>query len=177
MTPRIQPPFIHRCPVCHAQPSAAEAALLDEVGERLMACPRDPWCWCEHPALDGEGACELCGLVPPARTEAAPRKTPPRETPLAPKPHPTPASVVKKCREKGCGARVIYAKTQAGAEMIIDADPNEKGNMVVRWDDAAGHHRCRVSQPGLTIEPHEQRHHTHFTTCTNPNRFRKNKKK
>jgi len=170
---------IHRCPICHATPSRAAIALLDETGGHLIVCPRDPWCWCEHVACDGDGHCETCGLVV-TRRSAAPYR--PRETAMAPpppvkaEPRPTPRPTVKTCKEKACGARVLFAKTASGAQMIVDADPCDEGNVVVRFDAEAGHYRARVSPPGFTIEPDESRHKTHFETCKNPNKFRRNKK-
>jgi hypothetical protein len=42
------------CPNCKA-PSA------DYDGFGLLACPRDPACYCTHPGSD-DGACTICGL-------------------------------------------------------------------------------------------------------------------
>lgn len=168
----------HRCPVCHAAPSAADAAQLDELGEGLIVCPRDPWCWCAHAATDGDGLCMTCGLVVQRRT---PTPYHPRETaqaappPIKAAPRPPVKPTYKQCTEKTCKARVIFATTRAGSQMIVDADPAEDGNVVIRWDSEAGIFRARIAQPGLTIEPDEVRHHTHFTTCKKPNQFRRKK--
>lgn len=170
-----------RCPICHATPSAADVELLQETGETLLVCPRDPWCWCSHAARDGEGLCELCGLVVkrhmPApykpRETAQARPTQPADTTARPKPRPT----AKTCTEKTCGARVLFAETASGARMIVDADGCDQGNVVVRWDEESGKLRARVSASGMSIEPTETRHKTHFETCKNPNKFRKGKKK
>jgi hypothetical protein len=69
---------------------------------------------------------------------------------------------------KACDAEIIWLKTKNGKRMPVDAAPSSTGN-------------CRIV--GGTVEVLGPRaveehtgsdlHHSHYTTCTDPRRFRR----
>jgi hypothetical protein len=70
-------------------------------------------------------------------------------------------------RCKSCGAPVLWARTEAGKSMPVDAAPNERGNLIV--DGAA----CRVA---TLFDPLGERYTSHFATCPDGPSHRKEKR-
>lgn len=79
---------------------------------------------------------------------------------------------------KACGARIIWALTDRAKRAPIDADPTERGNMVL-WYDTGGEEagKPRVSSiaaielvTGKPVPPAERRLN-HFATCPEAERF------
>lgn len=161
----------YRCPVCKAAASRADVAALEAMGGGLVCCPRDPWCWCSHPALV-DGVCELCGLKPPAPevidAEAA-SPAPPRETPRAPKA--TPAPTRKKCE---CGERILLVTMASGALMPVNPQDGDDGNVAVRLDGDVW--RGRIVAAGVRLAADEARHQPHWATCPKADKMRRGKR-
>lgn len=169
----------YRCPVCKAGASRADVAALEAMGGGLVCCPRDPWCWCSHPALV-DGVCELCGLKPPAPevidAEAAPVVAPaprmvPRETPRTDAPKAAPAPTRKKCE---CGERILLVKMASGALMPVNPQDGDDGNVAVRLDGDVW--RGRIVAAGVRLAEDEARHMPHWATCPKADKKRRGKK-
>lgn len=169
-----------RCPVCGAQPSAAALRLMTEAGGELLVCPRDPWCWCAHPSLSA-GVCDLCGLTPAApRPEVIDAEAPAGRAPAPARPEPyTPRETARVSAPRAtrstctsCKERIIFATTAGGAEMPVNPDPSDAGNVVIRQDES-GAYKARISAPGMSLEPGETRHKPHFATCPHAKKHRK----
>jgi hypothetical protein len=71
-----------------------------------------------------------------------------------------------KCRS--CGAAIIWMKTAAGKRMPIDAEPSEKGNIVLVEDKGNFEQFDLISyaKPG-------PRYTSHFATCPQAAEWRK----
>lgn len=73
-----------------------------------------------------------------------------------------------------CGEAIIWATTDTGRHMPIDAVPVDTGNIAVhRGHD--GELRARVLKHGDTVAEWEKRGTTHFETCPNADQHRKPK--
>lgn len=64
---------------------------------------------------------------------------------------------------KGCGAEILWGKTEAGKSQPLDAKPDPNGKWVI-WD-------------GMVIpwrdEPDDERRTSHFATCSKATEFRR----
>ena len=86
---------------------------------------------------------------------------------------------LRTCQAPACGVKVRLIPTdRAGVLMPVDAEPNEAGNIVLRWSQS------RRRQEAHTLTRHEKenpslmvevRYMPHFATCTDPTQFRKRK--
>lgn len=72
---------------------------------------------------------------------------------------------------RSCKAPVIWARTPAGRNMPVDAEPSPKGNLVLDTRSQPAH----VHVLGPLDEPAEglHRHESHFSTCPNADQHRK----
>lgn len=73
-----------------------------------------------------------------------------------------------------CGESIIWASTDNGANMPIDATPVDTGNVAVHRDDQGQLH-ARVLKHGDTTADWEKRGTCHFETCVNADQHRKAK--
>lgn len=67
---------------------------------------------------------------------------------------------------KSCGKQIFWAKTVGGKMMPIDAEADEKGQLVV--DNGV----ARFVSDAPTSR-HRARHNSHFVTCPNADKHRK----
>ena len=78
------------------------------------------------------------------------------------------------CRQPGCALPIVWALTESGAAMPIDAEPHPDGNLAVRANHPTGQLQCRVITAEQPLDPHtELRGMPHWSTCRNPPRRRK----
>lgn len=72
------------------------------------------------------------------------------------------------CREKTCGAEIVWAKTINDRNMPIDAEPSHTGGDIELYleDDEL---RCRVIR---NSSPGDLFHTSHFATCAKAESFR-----
>jgi hypothetical protein len=70
----------------------------------------------------------------------------------------------RNCRS--CGSEIIWARTEAGKPIPLDAEPGQEacvGSFVLNGHSPDGHHRCRLSK---VDDPQGTEHHmNHFATC------------
>jgi len=80
--------------------------------------------------------------------------------------------MISKCRS--CGAEVIWTKTEAGKNMPVDVDPNEKGNIVMLPPKGNGPPRA-VYVDLMNHEEYrdEPKYLSHFATCPDATGWRK----
>lgn len=71
---------------------------------------------------------------------------------------------------RSCGAAVVWAMTQGGKPMPVDAEPAADGNLVV-VEDVAG--ELRVFVASGRDWPGEPRYRPHFATCPDAERWRR----
>lgn len=89
---------------------------------------------------------------------------------------------------RSCHAQIIFMKSKkTGQIMPLDAMPNPKGNLIIVEVEVNGQKELRVSQlapddDGIAIGEHEddntyrgKRFVSHFATCTNADKYRKQK--
>lgn len=69
-----------------------------------------------------------------------------------------------------CGAPLRWEKTENGRPIPLDAEPNPKGNVVLREKTPTDTRAC-VLRKGE--ETNETRYTAHFATCPYADRFRK----
>lgn len=79
--------------------------------------------------------------------------------------------MTEKSNCRACGAPMIWAKTVNGSLQPFDAEPSEKGNVVIK--DGIAH----VIKEDLFSEeaPEGQRFMPHHATCPEAKKFRKKK--
>lgn len=77
---------------------------------------------------------------------------------------------VEHCIEETCPIPIVFAVTKAGARAPVDAHPNPKGNLRVNVHNNTLH--MEVVRIADRVEG-EPLHLSHFSSCTNPSRFRK----
>ena len=78
---------------------------------------------------------------------------------------------VARCSAQDCGARVIWALTERGARMMVDADPALGGNILLI---GVGKTPTAVVLPAKTAFGRTDLRKSHFATCTRrPKTFRK----
>ncbi len=76
------------------------------------------------------------------------------------------------CRRPGCTTLIVWATTETGKPMPIDAEPNPNGNLAVHRLLTGGL-RCRVVTTNTPLDPTtEQPGMPHWSTCRNPPRRR-----
>lgn len=80
---------------------------------------------------------------------------------------------MNKCRE--CQAPIVWAETESGKRMPLNAGPDPNGNVV-----AVGHTgQTMIVKVGTIQEladaPEGRVYQSHFATCSNPRRFRRNR--
>jgi hypothetical protein len=83
------------------------------------------------------------------------------------------------CRDAECRAPIIWAITQAGKRMPVDAEPSDDGNVLLQppLNDAARSPRATVVNPASPpLDGWDGTlHHSHFTTCPAAERWRTRK--
>jgi hypothetical protein len=77
----------------------------------------------------------------------------------------------KPCR---CGQRLIWATTEAGNRMPINAEPDPDGNVAL-WQDVHQAWQVRVVTPSQPRRPGEVLHRPHHSTCPFADEHRKPK--
>jgi hypothetical protein len=79
--------------------------------------------------------------------------------------------MAEKC--KSCGALIIWATTQSGKLMPLNAEPDPKGNLAIsRWATVVAVHQ----RTDLTETQGMPTHTSHFATCPNAAGHRKVKR-
>jgi hypothetical protein len=79
----------------------------------------------------------------------------------------------QKCRE--CGAEIAFVQAEATQRLMpVDPAPVPDGNLVIRNGQAVAVGNDLLSPEARQGEP---RYKTHFATCTNPERFRRKRRK
>lgn len=76
-----------------------------------------------------------------------------------------------KCRS--CDAEIVWAVSEAGKRMPLDAKPFPGGNVEMIGADAAGTPVARVLSPGAPNETGADRHVSHFATCAQAGSWRR----
>lgn len=74
-----------------------------------------------------------------------------------------------------CGEAIIWATTDKGKNMPINAVPEEGGNLAVHRLSDTGELRARALKTGDTIADWEKRGTAHWATCVNADLHRKKK--
>jgi hypothetical protein len=82
--------------------------------------------------------------------------------------------MAEKC--KSCGAAIIWATTQSGKLMPLDAAPDPKGNLAVQRYDKAIPATLVVPRSEMTEVLGLPTHKSHFATCPNAAAHRKAKR-
>lgn len=87
----------------------------------------------------------------------------------------------KRAHCKACNAWIYWALTKDGKWMPVDAEVNELGNVVLDNNPGQRAPLARVlGNESLfdTAQPwaNGERRHAHFTTCPNPDQFKKKRK-
>lgn len=70
-----------------------------------------------------------------------------------------------------CHAPIIWAKTQKGKPMPLDAEPSEKGNIVLT--DGVAVYLTKEALAHVPPAPGERRYVSHFATCVDAAKFRR----
>lgn len=73
---------------------------------------------------------------------------------------------------RSCHAAVIWARTEAGKPMPIDAEPRPDGNLII-VGTLEGSPLVKVDPPGLFDDPSTARYVSHFATCPNADEHRR----
>ncbi|MDQ5870771.1 MAG: hypothetical protein M3547_01010 [Acidobacteriota bacterium] len=79
---------------------------------------------------------------------------------------------------RSCGAVVIWAETEKGKRMPVDAKPSPTGNFKLREDGPFTRPDGTETDPGVPLavwDPtlREERYDSHFKTCPDRDRWRK----
>jgi hypothetical protein len=69
---------------------------------------------------------------------------------------------------RSCGAPIVWARTDSGKRMPVDADPSEDGTLVLEQAGAV----LRAHVVG-TVPGEGSRHRAHFATCPDAESWRK----
>jgi hypothetical protein len=85
--------------------------------------------------------------------------------------------VRSRCRS--CGAPIVWAETEAGRRMPVDADTDPDGNVLVVPDPVTGELVALIDSEAKPLAKRERtwpegtRHRSHFATCPNASTHRK----
>ena len=71
-----------------------------------------------------------------------------------------------------CGEAIVWAITDSGRHMPLDAVPVDTGNVAVHRDKS-GELRARVLKHGDTVADWETRGNSHYATCPHADQHRK----
>lgn len=74
---------------------------------------------------------------------------------------------------RSCKAPIIWAYSEAGNPMPIDAEPSDDGNIELLHDDNGRIDAQVISPLFLATPTTAQRHKAHFATCPNAAEHRK----
>lgn len=74
---------------------------------------------------------------------------------------------------KSCGASILWAKTDTGKSMPVDAEPTDDGNVLL-YRTPRGL-QAVVMGARTEPDPRASRHHTHFETCPQAQEHRRNR--
>lgn len=77
-----------------------------------------------------------------------------------------PPPMTRYCREPGCGARIVYARTEAMKWQPLNADPDPDGNVAVQPGGQGGLLFARTLKAGEGLGGAEKRMMPHAATCT-----------
>lgn len=75
------------------------------------------------------------------------------------------------CRGSSCSAEIIWAITERGRSMPVDAEPDPDGNVEVTYDDLGRAHAVVHGQPPMMVDG--ELHMPHFVTCPNVAEWRR----
>jgi len=76
------------------------------------------------------------------------------------------------CKGGSCGAPIIFVKTQTGADLPIDEEPNPEGNVVLEADGKA-----QVLPPKEAERYTGEKYMPHWKTCPDREKFKARAKK
>ena len=89
----------------------------------------------------------------------------------------TARGITGRCKAAECGAELLWAVSLTkGNGLPLDVDPVPDGNLLIDHYRDDGRPVVRNIAKGETVDPNTARYRAHFTSCTDPDKFRKDRK-